>query len=468
MESKRVKLDRRRVLDRSFFYVIVVFLIGAFCFRSTHPELKMLKVVYCNCLICYSLYRLVISRHRNVYLVDFTCYRPPATCRVPFSTFVEHGRLVYDEYRGHFLQRVLGKSGIGHETGLPPAIHYVPPEPTGAAAAAESRDVVFSLVDDVFERTGLDPGDIDILVVNCNVFAPTPSLASVIVAKYGMRRNVKSYNLSGKGCSAEMIALKLAEDVMKVHPNSYALLVCTEIVTPCCYLGKERPMLVTNCLFRMGGGAVIITNRASERRRAKYRLDHVVRTHLGADDGAYTCVQQEEDEQGFIGFSLSKDLPFIAGEALKANIAALGPLVLPISEKLRFVILNHYLRRRRPYVPDFKRAFEHFCIHAGGRAVIDDLQKSLRLSPEDAEASRMTLHRFGNTSSSSPWYSLAYAEAKGRVKRGDRVWQIGLGSGFKCGSAVWTCNRTVSGQPEGAWADCIDRYPVQIPEVLNT
>ena len=46
-------------------------------------------------------------------------------------------------------------------------------------------------------------------------------------------------------------------------------------------------MLIPNTLFRMGGAAMVLSNRASERLRAKYELQHVVRIHLGADDTAY-------------------------------------------------------------------------------------------------------------------------------------------------------------------------------------
>nr|POE52461.1 3-ketoacyl-coa synthase 4 [Quercus suber] len=70
-------------------------------------------------------------------------------------------------------------------------------------------------------------------------------------------------------------------------------------------------------------------------------------------------------------------------------------------------------------------------------------EKSLQLLPIHVEASRMTLHRFGNTSSSSIWYELAYIEAKGRMRKVNRVWHIAFGSGFKCNSAVWQALRNV-------------------------
>merc|ERR1712224_947092 len=89
------------------------------------------------------------------------------------------------------------------------------------------------------------------------------------------------------------------------------------------------------------------------------------------------------------------------------------------------------------YRPDFKRCIDHFCIHAGGRAVIEGVQRNLYLSNFDVEPSFETLKRWGNTSSSSIWYELSFIEEKKRIKRGHRVLQIAFGSGFKCNSAVW-------------------------------
>lgn len=46
-------------------------------------------------------------------------------------------------------------------------------------------------------------------------------------------------------------------------------------------------MLIPNVLFRMGGAGILLTNKESERHRAKYKLRHVVRTHMGANDDAF-------------------------------------------------------------------------------------------------------------------------------------------------------------------------------------
>ncbi|KAI3733969.1 hypothetical protein L6452_13428 [Arctium lappa] len=413
------------------------------------------------------------TKPQTIYLLDFACFKPPPMYRVPFATAYEHGRIILasEPKSIEFQLKIFDRSGLGEETSLPHPLHYLPPNPTLIGAREETELVIFSAMDSLFQQTGLTPQDIDIIIVNCSLFLPTPSLSAMVINKYNMRSNVKSYNLSGMGCSAGLIAIDLAKHLLKVHPESNAVVVSTEIITPNSYMGKERSMLLPNCLFRMGGASIFLTNKRSLRKHAKYSLLHVVRTHKGGEDKSYGCVMQEEDNEGHVGIALSMDLMVIAAKSLKTNISTLGSSVLPVSEQLSF--LFNFLGRKlfklqwKPYIPDFRKAFEHFCIHAGGRAVIGEIQKSLRLSDEHVEASRMTLHRFGNTSSSSVWYQMGYIEAKGRMKKGDRVWQIGFGSGFKCNSVVWKCNRDVEVPKIGAWADRIHKYPVFIPEILK-
>ncbi|KAL3019429.1 hypothetical protein AAZX31_05G082600 [Glycine max] len=233
------------------------------------------------------------------------------------------------------------------------------------------------------------------------------------------------------------------------------------------YWGNNPSMLLVNCLFRMGGSAALLSSHHSDRHRSKYELFHTLRTHVGANDNSYKCVFQEEDEEKKVGVSLSKELMNVARDALKVHITSLGPVVLPISEKLKFLV--NLIERKvlktkiESYMPNFKLAFKHFCIHTGGRAVLDRMQKSLELEDWHMEPSRMTLYRFGNTSSSSVWYELAYCEAKGRIKKGDRVWQMAFGSGFKCNTAVWVALNTIEpGSVKSPWRDEIHSFPIKI------
>ncbi|OIW21177.1 hypothetical protein TanjilG_30500 [Lupinus angustifolius] len=136
-------------------------------------------------------------------------------------------------------------------------------------------------------------------------------------------------------------------------------------------------IVLPNSLFRMGGVVILLSNRISDHARAKSTLYHIVRTPKGDDDKAYCSVFEEEDKEGKIGIQLSKYLMAIASEVLKSNIRTIGPLFLPNSEQLGFIVTllaRKYLNPKwTPYILDFKQAFEHFNIHVGDRAVIDEL-----------------------------------------------------------------------------------------------
>ena len=107
-------------------------------------------------------------------------------------------------------------------------------------------------------------------------------------------------------------------------------------------------------------------------------------------------------------------------------------------------------RKIKAYIPNFKSAFDHFCIHPGGKGIIEEIEKQMKLTPALIRPSKATLERFGNTSSSSVWYVLGYIEGQQGVRRGDCVWQIAYGSGVKCNSAVWRAIRNVK-HTHDAW-----------------
>ncbi|CAL9173335.1 unnamed protein product [Musa hybrid cultivar] len=429
-------------------------------------------LVLCYALMVFLATVLFMKRPRPVYLVDFACYKPSCALKCTREFFVEHSARtgIFTDDNLAFQKKILERSGLGQSTYFPEAMFETPPKLCMAEARKEAEMVMFGAIDELLQKTGVKAKDIDILIVNCSLFNPTPSLSAMVVNHYKLRGNIQSYNLGGMGCSAGLISIDLAKQLLQVHRNSNALVVSTENITLNWYFGNNRSMLVPNCLFRAGCAAVLLTNRSAAHRRSKYQLIHTVRTHKGADESSYNCVFQHEDDEGKVGVALSKDLMKVAGDALKANITALGPLVLPLSEQLLFVfnlVARRALRMRIPsYIPDFKLAFEHFCVHAGGRAVLDEVEKSLELTDRHMEPSRMTLYRFGNTSSSSLWYELAYSEAKGRIKKGDRTWQIAFGSGFKCNSAVWRALRTINPTKEkNPWMEEIHEFPVRVPRV---
>ncbi len=64
---------------------------------------------------------------------------------------------------------------------------------------------------------GLRAADVDAVVTNCCTFAPTPSFSALLVNRFGMRPGTLTYSLGGMGCSAGLIALDLAHQLMRAR-----------------------------------------------------------------------------------------------------------------------------------------------------------------------------------------------------------------------------------------------------------
>jgi predicted naringenin-chalcone synthase len=405
-----------------------------------------------------------MSRQNPVYLLSFATFQAPDSWKCSHKDIMEiiRRQKCFNDVSLDFMARILERSGTGQATAWPPGITQclagpdIPADRSMTATRKESETVIFDVVDRALKKANVQPREIDVLIINCSLFSPTPSLCAMVLSHFGMRSDVVTYNLSGMGCSASLISVDLARQLLG-HGGSAkkALVVSTEILTPNFYHGNDRGFLIQNTLFRCGGAAIVLSNSWLDGRHAWYKLLHTVRVQ-GTGEAAYEAVYETEDADGHRGVRLSKDIVKVAGKCMEKNFTMLGPQILPLTEQalvvlsivlrflLKFVSRNFKLSFKlpviKPYVPDFKRAIDHFCIHAGGRAVIDGIEKNMRLEAYHTEASRMTLLNYGNTSSSSIWYELEYIQEQQRsnpLKKGDRVMQVAFGSGFKCTSAVW-------------------------------
>lgn len=65
-------------------------------------------------------------------------------------------------------------------------------------------------------------------------------------------------------CAAGVISLDLARSMLQLMPNTYVLVVSTENITQNWYFGNTKSMLIPNALFRVGGAAMLLSNKRTE------------------------------------------------------------------------------------------------------------------------------------------------------------------------------------------------------------
>ncbi|KAG2441030.1 hypothetical protein HXX76_003883 [Chlamydomonas incerta] len=270
-----------------------------------------------------------------VVLFDLYTYKPPAEFKADQDAIASMWRSTgrYDEDDIRFMERVFANSGLSPtDTHLPPTLNprFVggSPRTDMEAAREECGMAVCGAVEGLLRKTGLRPRDIDILVTSCSAFCPTPSIASIVVNKFGMRADVQAYHLGGMGCANGVVGVNLVADLLKARPNSTAVFVTTETLTPTYYAGRDRHRLLGLLLFRMGGAAVCLTNKPALRRAAKYELLHRVRVHTGQSDDSFRAIHFDEDEEGHLGMYLGKNVCKEASNALALAMTRIAPRIL--------------------------------------------------------------------------------------------------------------------------------------------
>lgn len=226
---KYVKLGYHYLISHAMYLLLFPLLAVAAAQLSTltiddvvglwdHLRFNLVSTIIASSLLVFLATLHFTTRPKTVYLLDFACYKPHPDRMCTREIFLERSALTgnFSEENLGFQKRLMERSGLGQKTYLPEAVLRVPPNPCMAEARKEAEMVMFAAIDELLAKTGVKAKDIGILVVNCSLFNPTPSLSAMIVNHYKLRGNVLSYNLGGMGCSAGLISIDLAKQLLQV------------------------------------------------------------------------------------------------------------------------------------------------------------------------------------------------------------------------------------------------------------
>ena len=216
----------------------------------------------------------------------------------------------------------------------------------------------------------LSPKDIThIITVSCTGMS-APGLDLQIAEAMDMKPEIFRTSVNFMGCYGAVHALKLAKLICYSTPNSNVLIVATEFCS--IHFQKEYTpdSLSSTILFSDGSAAVLISNSIQSEKKLVLSDFYSKVAYRGKKDMAW-----ELSHRGFI-ITLSSYIP----DLIKQDIAAL------VEEATQHSGLS-------------TKDITHWCIHPGGKKILNAIQKQLHLADDDMRFSKDILSRFGNMSS---------------------------------------------------------------------
>lgn len=284
--------------------------------------------------------------------------------------------------------RMVDRSGIDHRWSvLPPTAAGGSPvskdgfypggmmPPTSARMAAygvHAPDLALTAVRNLGEV--FDPAAITHLVVaSCTGFT-APGLDQMIASGLGLRRDVERQLIGFMGCYAGVTALRAARHIVRSQPGATVLVISTELSTLHLQDAATLEPLLAMLQFSDGAAAALVSGHAGG-----LRLGDGI--SLALDDSA-DLIRWAIGDTGF-AMHLSGEVPARLQAALS---------VPDVQASLGL---------------DSGRTPPLMAVHAGGRSVLDAVQRALNLDDAALADSRATLEDFGNMSSATILFVLA-------------------------------------------------------------
>jgi alkylresorcinol/alkylpyrone synthase len=251
-----------------------------------------------------------------------------------------------------------------------------------------------------------EAGGIDGLIVSTCTGYLCPGLSSYVAERLRLRPEVLALDLVGQGCGAALPNLRTADAFIAAGGCERVLSISVEVCSAAFYIDDDPGVLVSACLFGDGAGAAVASRDPDPER--------VCPRWVACEslmEPARRDALRFEQRDGMLRNILTPEVPRLAAERAEQVLDA----VLAKAELKRADIAT-------------------WLWHAGGRTVLEALQRQLDLEPGQLTRSANVLRDYGNVSSACVYFVLKAALEEGAEP--GWWWMSSFGAGFSCHGAL--------------------------------
>jgi 1,3,6,8-tetrahydroxynaphthalene synthase len=254
---------------------------------------------------------------------------------------------------------------------------------------------------EALERAGLEARDIDVIITTSCTGFMIPSVCAHLIPALGFRRDCLRLPITELGCAAGAVALSRARDFCLARPGANVLVIAGEFCSLCFQPGDlSMQALVGALLFGDGVAATVVRDS-----------DEATGFDLEAT-GSYLF----EGSWDYMGFDVRD-----SGFHLILDKGVPGAVERQIAPVMKGFLRDQNVDRA---------GLDFWCLHPGGRKLMDAVERSFELSDTDLAPSRDCLREVGNLSSASVLVVLKYLFERYRPEDGQRGFLAAFGPGF--------------------------------------
>ena len=240
-----------------------------------------------------------------------------------------------------------------------------------------------------------------LITVSCTGMS-APGLDLQVMELMDLPKNIFRTSINFMGCYAAIHALKLADSFCTSTKNAVVMIVCTELCTLHFQKEPTADNIASSLLFADGSAAVLVTADAHLKKGIRVDGFYAEVLPKGKKDMSW-----ELSSTGFL-MTLSGYVP----DLIEADFAALVNRAM-----------QHYKLEQQN--------IEHWCIHPGGKRILEAIQKSLTLPQNSLQKSYHVLQNFGNMSSATILFVLKeWMEEAGNASQKGTMFGAAFGPGL--------------------------------------